>query len=123
MLIVASGGLEYLPFAALPIPETEGQIDEGTGRQGDRGISFLPVAPSPRRPVALIAEHEIVNLPSASVLSVIRREPAGRAAAPKTVAVLADPVFETNDPRLLMAAKRRAGNQDSAFNTRSAAEA
>ena len=123
LLIVASGALEYLPFAALPIPETEGQIDEGTGRQGDRGTSFLPVAPSPRRPVALIAEHEIVNLPSASVLSVIRREKAGRAAAPKTVAVLADPVFETNDPRLLVAAKRRAGGQESAFNTRSDTEA
>jgi len=131
LLIVASGALEYLPFAALPIPETEGQRDEGTGRQGDgatgrrgdRGTSSRPAAPSPRRPVALIAEHEIVNLPSASVLSVIRREAAGRAAAPKTVAVLADPVFETNDPRLLMAAKRRTGSQESGFNTRSAAEA
>jgi len=131
LLIVASGALEYLPFAALPIPETERERDEGTGgrgdgatgRQGDRGTSYLPVAPSPRLPVPLIAEHEIVNLPSASVLSVIRRETAGRATAPKTVAVLADPVFENNDPRLLMAAKRRAGSQESAFNTRSAAEA
>jgi CHAT domain-containing protein len=123
LLIVASGALEYLPFAALPIPETEGQRDEGTGRQGDRGTSSLPVAPPPRRPVALIAEHEIVNLPSASVLSVIRREAAGRAAAPKTVAVLADPVFETNDPRLLMTAKQRAGSQENAFNTRSVTDA
>jgi len=99
LLIVASGALEYLPFAALPILSNEN--------------CYQP----------LITEHEIVNLPSASVLSVIRRETAGRAAAPKTVAVLADPVFETNDPRLLMAAKRRAGGQESAFNTRSAAEA
>jgi CHAT domain-containing protein len=99
LLIVASGALEYLPFAALPIPSNEN--------------CYQP----------LITEHEIVNLPSASVLSVIRRETAGRAAAPKTVAVLADPVFEGNDPRLLMAAKRRAGSQESAFNTRSAAEA
>jgi CHAT domain-containing protein len=99
LLIVASGALEYLPFAALPIPSNEN--------------CYQP----------LITEHEIVNLPSASVLSVIRRETAGRAAAPKTVAVLADPVFETNDPRLLMAARRRSGGQESAFNTRSAAEA
>jgi CHAT domain-containing protein len=123
LLIVASGALEYLPFAALPIPETEEQKAGATGRQGDRGTSSRPVAPSPRRPVALIAEHEIVNLPSASVLSVIRREAAGRAATPKTVAVLADPVFETNDPRLLMAAKRRAGSQENGFNTRSVTDA
>jgi CHAT domain-containing protein len=56
-------------------------------------------------------------------LSVIRRETAGRAAAPKTVAVLADPVFETKDPRLLMATKRRGAGQESAVNTRSTAEA
>jgi len=99
LLIVASGALEYLPFAVLPIPSNEN--------------CYQP----------LITEHEIVNLPSASVLSVIRRETAGRAAAPKAVAVLADPVFETNDPRLLMAAKRRSGGQESAFNIRSAAEA
>ncbi len=99
LLIVASGALEYLPFAVLPIPSNEN--------------CYRP----------LITEHEIVNLPSASVLSVIRRETAGRAAAPKTVAVLADPVFETNDPRLLMAAKRRSGSQESAFNNRSAVEA
>jgi CHAT domain-containing protein len=99
LLIVASGALEYLPFAALPIPSNEN--------------CYQP----------LITEHEIINLPSASILSVIRRETAGRAAAPKAVAVLADPVFETDDPRLLMAAKRRSGGQETAFNTRSAAEA
>jgi CHAT domain-containing protein len=99
LLIVASGGLEYLPFAALPIPTNEN--------------GYQP----------LITEHEIVNLPSASVLSAIRRETAGRAAAPKTAAVLADPVFETKDPRLLMATKRRGLGQESPFNTRSAAEA
>jgi len=99
LLIVASGALEYLPFAVLPIPSNEN--------------CYQP----------LITEHEIVNLPSASVLSIIRRETAGRAAAPKTVAVLADPVFENNDPRLLMAAKRRPGGQESAFNTRSTLEA
>src|SRR6185295_16411876 len=62
------------------------------------------------------------NLPSASVLSAIRRETAGRAAAPGTVAILADPVFETSDPRLLMAMRRRAGNLEIAVNTRSAAK-
>ncbi|MBA3711672.1 MAG: CHAT domain-containing protein [Pyrinomonadaceae bacterium] len=98
LLIVASGALAYLPFAALPLPSNNNH--------------YQP----------LIVEHEIVSLPSASVLSVIRRETAGRTAVSKTIAVLADPVFERNDPRLLMAAKRKAGNQEIAVNIRSAAE-
>lgn len=51
----------------------------------------------------LIINHEIVNLPSASVLAVLRKETAKRKSAPKTVAVLADPVFEANDPRVALA--------------------
>ncbi|HKX30698.1 MAG TPA: CHAT domain-containing tetratricopeptide repeat protein, partial [Blastocatellia bacterium] len=86
LLIVGAGALEYLPFAALPMPSGEGDY----------------------RP--LIAEHEIVNLPSASVLAMIRREWAGRAPAPGAAAVFADPVFEANDPRLATTVKRRAGS-------------
>lgn len=97
LLIVASGALDYLPFQALPAPSND--------------KTYRP----------LIAGHEIVNLPSASVLAVIRRESAGRAAAPKMVAVLADPVFETSDPRLI-AARRKSGNQ-TALNLRSGVEA
>ncbi|MCM3871186.1 MAG: CHAT domain-containing protein [Pyrinomonadaceae bacterium] len=91
LLIVAGGALEYLPFAALPSPAS-GQ--------------------------PLIADHEVVNLPSASVLSAIRRETVGRRAATKAVAVLADPVFEANDPRVL-AAKRSSPSRELALNTRS----
>jgi CHAT domain-containing protein len=50
--------------------------------------------------VPLIAEHEIVNLPSASILSVLRREVSTRKAAPKSVMVVADPVFDSHDDRL-----------------------
>jgi CHAT domain-containing protein len=76
ILVVADGALQYLPFAALPVP-------------GNRNGS-----------VPMIVEHEIVNLPSASVLAVQRRERRDRAATGKTVAVLADPVYERDDPRL-----------------------
>lgn len=76
LLVVADGMLQYVPFAALPVP----------------GSSAAPVP--------MLVEHEIVNLPSASVLAVLRRETAKRAQSPKTVAVLADPVFESDDPRL-----------------------
>lgn len=75
LLIVASGALQYLPFGALHA-----------------------VATAPSRP--LIADCEIVILPSASTLAVLRRELSGRQQAAKSVAVLADPVFDRNDPRV-----------------------
>lgn len=90
LVIVPDGALHYVPFAALPLPETRGNI-----------------AASPRRPfsappssVPLIARHEIVTLPSASVLAELRRDLAGRKAAGKAIAVFADPVFTKDDPRL-----------------------
>ena len=100
LLIVAPGILSYLPFAALPKPsvvrrqlsvatDSEPRTTNDGQRTTDNGQ-------------LLIADHEIINLPSASVLSVIRGEAANRkAAAARTVAVLADPVFESNDPRLM----------------------
>jgi len=80
LVVVAPGALSYLPFAALPAPEDEKRPAGG----------YEP----------LIAKHEVVSVPSASVLSIIRRETAGRQRAAKSVAVLADPVFEEDDPRL-----------------------
>jgi hypothetical protein len=76
ILVVADGALQYLPFAALPVP----------GRSG--------------APVPMVVEHEIASLPSASVLAVLRRETRGREPPPGPLAVLADPVFEADDPRL-----------------------
>lgn len=77
--IVADGVLQFLPFGALPVP---------AGRAGS--------AP-------LVVEHEIVMLPSASALSEIRRNAGVRRQRPRargTVAVLADPVFRADDPRV-----------------------
>jgi CHAT domain-containing protein len=48
----------------------------------------------------------VVSLPSASALAVLRRELAGRSAAPKTLAVLADPVFRPDDSRVVRNARR-----------------
>jgi CHAT domain-containing protein len=81
LLIVGEGVLQYLPFAALPEPAPDGS-----------GITNQ----SP-----LIAKHEIVTVPSASVVAVLRRETAGRKQAPKTLAVLADPVFSADDARVV----------------------
>jgi tetratricopeptide (TPR) repeat protein len=131
LAVVASGALEYVPLAALPLPERErgkdgereGQGDRATGRQGARETPSRPIAPSPRRPVLLIADHEIVNLPSASTLAALRQETMGRQPAPKTLAVIADPVFEPNDPRVLASAKKNKSNDNLAVNVQSTSEA
>jgi CHAT domain-containing protein len=87
LVIVADGALQYIPFAALPSPVPDRTY--GTHK------TYRTNKPSP-----LIADHEIVSLPSASSLAALRRELAGRAPAPKTVAVIADPVFEESDERI-----------------------
>lgn len=74
LVIVPDGALHYIPFAALPDPD-------------------FPSVP-------LVVGHEIVSLPSASVLDVQRRVLARPARAPKAVAILADPVFTAADDRL-----------------------
>jgi CHAT domain-containing protein/Tfp pilus assembly protein PilF len=100
LIIVADGALQYIPFAALPDLKTEGS------KSGTLSIKdFHP----------LIKEHEIINLPSASALSAIRRELESRKPAAKTVAVIADPVFNKDDAKLRLAEIRQAnGNQTKA---------
>jgi CHAT domain-containing protein/Tfp pilus assembly protein PilF len=87
LLIVSDGILQYVPFAALP----------------------SPAAPDSR---PLVVDSEIVSLPSVSVLGVLRRESAGRKPAGKTLAVLADPVFSKDDPRVQSSGKSRAAVEE-----------
>lgn len=82
IIIVADGALQYIPFEALPSPPAGASAEQGD------------------EPRPLVLNHEIVYLPSVSALAALRRE-GGRAAPPKTVAVMADPVFEKDDPRVL----------------------
>src|SRR5207237_4937775 len=101
LVIVADGALQYLPFGALPSPTSKLQGSKsGNGKQitGDGQ--------------PLIADYEIVSLPSASTLAVLRRETANRARPTKSVAVLADPVFEETDERVHVATAqgRQVGN-------------
>jgi CHAT domain-containing protein/Tfp pilus assembly protein PilF len=84
LLIVADGALQFIPFAALPIPSAP----------TDDANTYRP----------LTLEHEIVSLPSASTLALIRREMSTRKPAGKTIALLADPVFTLNDVRFTSAA-------------------
>ena len=72
LAVVAGGALQYVPFAALTLPSGE------------------PV----------VARHEVVDLPSAAVLGELRRKAASRTPSPGALAVLADPVFASDDPRV-----------------------
>jgi len=73
LLVVADGALQYIPFAALPIPSSDD---------------------------LLATRHEVVTLPSASALAVLRRELRDRRRAPRALAIFADPVFSSDDKRL-----------------------
>jgi len=104
LLIVGDGILQYIPFGVLPEPETGRRGDEGTGGRGDRETKQIrnPRIPirNPQSYIPLIATHEVVTLPSASVLATLRRIRTGRSAAPHALAVLADPVFSGGDERV-----------------------
>ncbi|NEQ37224.1 MAG: tetratricopeptide repeat protein [Okeania sp. SIO3I5] len=76
LAIVSDGIIQYIPFSVLPPPQTNPD---------------LPYQP-------LIVNHEIVNLPSASTIYNQRKYP--NQPAPKTIAVMADPVFNADDERV-----------------------
>jgi len=78
LLVVGDGILQSLPFGALPTPEKHDNSNS----------------------IPLIAEHEIVMLPSASTIAVLRQELDGMPSAPRMLAVLADPVFDRQDERV-----------------------
>ena len=81
-MVVADGVLELLPFVALPNSAT------------------------PARP--LLVDHEIVYLPSASAWVELRAR-SERPAASGLLAVVADPVYGPDDPRLLSSARAAPG--------------
>ena len=95
LLIVADGALQYLPFSALPQPQVE---DAKAKLEKSRRRTARPTAI--RLPQPLVLNHEIVSLPSASTMHVLRQELRGRQPAAGAVAVIADPVFEAGDERV-----------------------
>ncbi|WP_445251512.1 CHAT domain-containing protein [Microcoleus sp. Pol14C6] len=78
LLIVPDGVLHYTPFPALTISQTVGQNTN----------------------VPLIAEHEIITLPSVSSLAILRQNYGDRKPPGRNLAILADPVFSPDDERI-----------------------
>jgi len=76
LLVVTTGVLQYVPFAMLPDPSS-------SRRDGQ----------------PLIVDHELAYLPSASMLKLLQEDPASGRTMTRSVAVLADPVFDRADPR------------------------
>jgi CHAT domain-containing protein/Tfp pilus assembly protein PilF len=76
IVVVPDGALWSIPFGALPDPVAKSWSN-------------------------LITQHEIIMLPSASVLGAQRETTHGRTDSPKKLAIFADPVFEADDPRVV----------------------
>jgi CHAT domain-containing protein len=70
VIVVADGALNYIPFQVLPAPAANGE--------------------------SLIANYEVVNAPSASILGELQAETARRRPATKLLAAFGDPVFASN---------------------------
>jgi CHAT domain-containing protein len=67
ILVAADDALHYIPFQVLPVGETNAE--------------------------PLLAQHEIVNVPSASILGELRKEAARRGVHAKILAAFGNPVF------------------------------
>ena len=77
LVVIPTGALSLIPFGALPVPgalTTDGP--------------------------ALITQHEIVQIPSATILAAMRTVTARRARPSKVAAIFADPVFDPHDSRV-----------------------
>lgn len=79
LLIVGDGALQSFPFAVLTDPAADTA----------KSVRYL------------MLDHEIVYLPSASTLALLRRDGKEHQTAPRSIAIFADPVFEQDDERVL----------------------
>jgi CHAT domain-containing protein len=91
LVIVADGALQSVSFGALPEPLSR-EAPRTKEKQEPRRLASATRT--------LIDDHEIVYEPSASVIALQRRELSNRPLAPHAVAVLANPVFDKDDPRV-----------------------
>lgn len=84
LVIVPQGALALVPFAALPDPSSPDNA-------------------------SIVRRHEIVQVPSATILAALRRSPTRVSPSGRTAAVFADPIFDADDPRVHAGASRNEG--------------
>ncbi len=89
LIVVADGALQYIPFGALPDPQS---TDDSR--------------------VPLMVDHQVTYQPSASTLATLRNKIESRQPASNMLAVFADPVFERDDSRLSAAKETIAKDSD-----------
>ncbi|WP_341526686.1 tetratricopeptide repeat protein [Nostoc sp. UHCC 0302] len=111
LVIVGDEALQYIPFAALNdlTPQPPSLVGKGEQvqlpsptRGGVGGEVYQP----------LVVNHEIISLPSASTIAILRKELKGRTKAPKTLAILADPVYSAEDERVTGKSPNTPNNPD-----------
>ncbi len=103
ILVVADGILQYLPFAALTA-RANGTLSDDRNAKPDKAS----------RPVFLAETNEIVYLPSASTIAVMReRQKRSKIDFRNLVSIMADPVFASDDVRFRTAAAGRNGKSGS----------
>ena len=90
LVFVPDGALHLVPFAALPLATKSAAGSETS-----------------RTPAMLLGDHEIINVPSASVIALQRKELTNRKQSPLSLAVVADPVFDQSDDRFVELSKQR----------------
>lgn len=88
LLIICDGVLHRIPFDALPEPT---RVAESVASGGSVALANAP---------PLVVGHEVVTAPSASVLTALQNERPAGAVSPRLIAVVADPVFDSDDSRL-----------------------
>ena len=98
LLIVPGEALQLVPFEVLPDPDDP----------------VLGVPPGLAWPAPLLLLHEVLLEPSASALAGVRTAKAKQQPASSLLAVLADEVYELNDPRFPGAPMKR-GNKNDQF--------
>jgi CHAT domain-containing protein/tetratricopeptide (TPR) repeat protein len=76
LVVIPTGALSLVPFGALAVP--------GASTDGP----------------ALITQHEIVQIPSATILAAMRALTARREPPSKVAAIFADPIFDPHDSRV-----------------------
>ena len=115
LVIVADGVLQNIPFAALADLTHATLLNGGNPRTevaprppSLQGKGEQDKLPSPTRGGVggeipyqpLLVNHQIVNLPSVTAIATQRQQLNKRQPAPKTLAILADPVFAADDKRV-----------------------